>query len=172
MDELNHSLAVDVAGAFPTVVERLGGRLYWGLRRISGSHQEAEDLAQETLIRAYKALVDYPEERVIALRLDPWIWTIALNLGRNHIRDRARRPRFVGLVDDVASDDPEPVDTGVWDARLSRLSAPQRTAVVLRHVVGMGIEEISEATGRPSGTVKADIHRGLTRLRTIMEDEK
>ena len=49
--------------------------------------------------------------------------------------------------------------------------AIQRRAVVLRHVVGMGISEIAEATGRPEGTVKADIHRGLERLRRVMEQE-
>jgi DNA-directed RNA polymerase specialized sigma24 family protein len=43
---------------------------------------------------------------------------------------------------------------------------------VLRHVVGLGIGEISEATGRPEGTVKADIHRGLDRLRKVMEQEQ
>jgi RNA polymerase sigma-70 factor (ECF subfamily) len=171
MDDLNQSLARDLDAAFPAVVDRLGGRLYWGLRRMSGSHQEAEDLTQETLIRAYRALAGYPEDRIVALRLEPWVWTIALNLGRNHVRDRARRPLFVGLDDEVPTTDPEPVEAGFWDERLGHLSEAQRTAVVLRHVVGMGIEEISEATGRPTGTVKADIHRGLNRLREIMEVE-
>jgi len=73
---------------------------------------------------------------------------------------------------DRTIDDPDPVDTVAWDRRLGQLSHPQRTAVVLRHVVGLGIEEISEITGRPGGTVKADIHRGLDRLRTIMKEEQ
>jgi RNA polymerase sigma-70 factor (ECF subfamily) len=54
---------------------------------------------------------------------------------------------------------------------MAGLSKPQRTAVVLRHVVGMGVAEIAEATGRPQGTVKADIHRGLARLKQLMEQE-
>jgi RNA polymerase sigma-70 factor (ECF subfamily) len=58
-----------------------------------------------------------------------------------------------------------------WDRRLSVLSDHQRTAVVLRHVVGLGVVEISEITGRPEGTVKADVHRGLTRLRKTIEEE-
>ena len=52
------------------------------------------------------------------------------------------------------------------------LNRHQRTAVVLRHVNGLGIGEISDATGRPEGTVKADIHRGLARLKEAMEDEE
>jgi RNA polymerase sigma-70 factor (ECF subfamily) len=72
---------------------------------------------------------------------------------------------------DHGDHDPEPPDIAAWDVRLSSLSIHQRRAVVLRHVVGMGIGEIAEATGRPEGTVKADIHRGLERLRRVMEQE-
>jgi RNA polymerase sigma-70 factor (ECF subfamily) len=171
MDDLSHALAHDLDDAFPVLVERLGSRLYWGLRRLSGSHQEAEDLTQETLIRAYRALGGYDRERVTELRLEPWVWTIALNLGRNHLRDRARRPTPVELGDDTVSHDPDPIEAHVWDQRLARLSGPQRTAVVLRHVVGLPIDEIGEVTGRPAGTVKADIHRGLNRLKSILEEE-
>jgi RNA polymerase sigma-70 factor (ECF subfamily) len=68
-------------------------------------------------------------------------------------------------------EDPDVADGTVWDRRLSLLSEPQRTAVVLRHVVGMGIGEIATVTGRPEGTVKADVHRGLARLRQTIEEE-
>jgi RNA polymerase sigma-70 factor (ECF subfamily) len=99
------------------------------------------------------------------------LWTIALNLGRNHLRNRSRRPTFVE-IGDHGHNDSEPPDTAAWDTRFSTLPASQRRAVVLRHVVGMGIAEIAEVTGRPEGTVKADIHRGLERLRRVMEQER
>lgn len=152
------------------VVETMGAQLFWGLRRICGDHQEAEDLTQETFIRAYRALTDYDATRIRELELQPWLWTIALNLGRNHLRDRSRRPTYVELAESGA-DDPDPVDAAAWDRRLSTLSGPQRTAVVLRHVVGLGIGEIAEMTGRPEGTIKADVHRGLARLRNAIERE-
>ncbi|MFO7299187.1 MAG: RNA polymerase sigma factor [Actinomycetes bacterium] len=172
-DELPKRLAADLDGIFPQVVELMGRRLYWGLRRMSGDHHTAEDLTQEALIRAYHALCGYDRDRIRELRLEPWLWTIALNLGRNHLRDRSRRPTLVELDEPRGGvEDPEMVDGAAWDRRLSALSGPQRTAVVLRHVVGLGIEEISEITGRPVGTVKTDIHRGLNRLRTIMEAEE
>ncbi len=172
MDDINLALADDLEGAFPRVVELMGRRLYWGLRRMAGDHHEAEDLAQEALIRAYQALCGYDRERICALRLEPWLWTIALNLGRNNLRSRSRRPTLVEWDDTRGQEDPEPADGPAWEGRLSRLTQPQRTAVVLRHVVGLGIEEIVEATGRPAGTVKTDIHRGLSRLKTIMEAEQ
>ncbi len=170
MDELTHALAADLDQAFPDLVNELGPRLYWGLRRMCGDHQEAEDLTQETFIRAYRALGDFDRQRFDDLRLAPWVWTIAVNLGRNHIRDRSRRPLFVEM-NDHGVEDAEIPDKRAWDARFASLNRNQRTAVVLRHVVGLGIGEISETTGRPEGTVKADIHRGLDRLREMMEQE-
>lgn len=171
MDDLAQALSNDLDGSFPGVVEHMGARLYWGLRRMYNDHQEAEDLTQETFIRAYRALCSYDSRRIQSLKLESWLWTIALNLGRNHLRDRARRPTYVEL-EEAADSDPEIVDSQAWDKRLSRLNRHQRAAVVLRHVIGLGIAEISEATGRPEGTVKADIHRGLGTLKTIMEEEE
>lgn len=171
MEELSHRLARDLDGTFPEVVGRMSGRLFSGLRRIAGSREEAEDLTQETFIRAYKALIGYPPARIEDIRLEAWLWTIALNLGRNHLRDRARRPTPSAEADPRAND-PDPTDELAWDSRLGRLGIQQRRAVVLRHVVGLGTGEISEITGRPEGTVKADIHRALARLKTIMEEER
>lgn len=170
MDDLRIRLADDLDGAFPELVEGLQSELFSGLRSLAGG--DAEDIAQETFIRAYRALSDYDPDRVRNLSLRGWIWTIALNLGRNHLRDRSRRPTVAGELIDVGRDDPEPPDWMAWDARLRQLSLPIRKAVVLRHVVGLDYPEISSVTGRPVGTVKADVHRGLQRLRTILEDEE
>lgn len=161
----------DLDGAFQRLVEESGSRIYWALRRMSNGHQEAEDLTQETFIRAYKALSGYDKKRIRSLRVEPWLWTIALNLGRNSLRDRSRRPAFVAL-DERPIHDPDVADGAAWDKRLSILNRHQRTAVVLRHVAGLGAGEIAEITERPIGTVKADIHRGLARLREVMEDEE
>ena len=170
MDDLANALATDLDETFPTVVQTMGRQLFWGLRRICGDHQEAEDLTQETFIRAYRALVGYEPERIRDMDLRPWLWTIAMNLGRNHLRDRSRRPTYVEMTD-AGAEDPELMDGAAWDRRLSVLNDHQRKAVVLRHVVGMGIVEISDITGRPEGTVKADVHRGLARLRETIEEE-
>lgn len=171
VDDLTRELARDLDGAFPKLVELMGPRLYWGLRRMTGDGHHAEDLSQEALIRAYRALSDYPPERVEELRLEGWVWTIAMNVGRSHLRDRSRRPTLVEEKHEPPDFDSEPPDGAAWQRRLSHLSRPQREAVVLRHVVGLGITEIAEATGRAEGTCKADIHRGLKKLKAIMEAE-
>lgn len=169
--ELCQRLAQDVDTAFPEVIAMLSEDLYSGLRRLQPN--DAEDLTQEALIRAYHALKGYDAKRIRALKLRSWVWTIALNLGRNHARNKARRPTPVPLEDHhaVSSVDPDPTDDRAWDERLGTLSPIQRKTVTLRYVVGLSNNEIADALDRPLGTVKADIHRGLRRLRTTMEQE-
>jgi RNA polymerase sigma factor (sigma-70 family) len=171
MEELCSRLASDLDAAFPDLVTALGDDVYSGLRRIAGP-DEAEDLTQETFIRAYRALQGYEQARVRDLRLRGWIWTIALNLGRNHARDRARRPTLTRLEDRFGLPDPDPVDSEAWDRRLAALPSAQRQAVVLRHVVGLEYPEIAAATGRTEATVRSDVHRGLDRLRQRLEQEQ
>jgi RNA polymerase sigma factor (sigma-70 family) len=169
MDDLSKRLADDLDGAFPELVTGLQSEVFAGLRPLAG--RDAEDLTQETFIRAYRALQGYPPGRIATLRVRAWIWTIALNVGRNHLRDRRRRPTPVRLVEEPAATDGEPADLAAWRRRLGRLNEPTRKAVVLRHVIGFDYEAIAEILDRPAGTVKADVHRGLTRLRQIMETE-
>lgn len=171
MNDLCHRLATDLDDGFPDLIETLSTDVYSGLRRLAGP-SDAEDLTQETFIRAYRALEGYDSERIRRLQLRGWIWTIALNLGRNHARNRARRPTPVELDDRVGVEDAEPPDSRAWDRRLGALPSPQRRAVVLRHVVGLDYDEIAGATGRAVGTVKSDVHRGLERLRRLMEEEE
>ncbi len=169
MDDLCRDLARDLDRHFPDLVRAFQSDVHAGLSRIHG--QDAEDLTQETFIRAYRALRGYDAQRIRELRLRGWIWTIALNLGRNRARDRARRPFPVELRDRHAITDPDPPDSVAWDRRLRLLSRPQRQAVVLRHVIGLEYAEVSHAVGRPLGTVKTDVHRGLAKLRGIIEEE-
>lgn len=171
MDDLCIRLASDLDAAFPELVTDLADDVYSGLRRMAGA-DAAEDLTQETFIRAYRALQGYEAGRIRDLRLRGWIWTIALNLGRNHARDRDRRPTPVMLEDRFGAPDPEPVDSAAWDRRLAGLAPAQRRAVVLRHVVGLEYAEIAAATGRAEATVRSDVHRGLDRLRRILEEEQ
>lgn len=172
---VNDELAADLDGAFPGWMRQLQDGIYSGVRRLVPSAPDAEDITQETFIRAYRALASYPPERVRDLNLPAWVWTIALNLCRNAARTRSRRPRTVELDRDVyhPQDGPErhaltAEENAAWEERLSRLSPAQRTAVVLRHVVGLPYRDIAEATGRAEGTVKTDVHRGLAKLQETL----
>ena len=69
MDDLTEALARDLDGASHLV--EVPARLYSGLRRLCGDHQEAEDLTQETFIRAYRSLGEFDRDRFEELRLSP-----------------------------------------------------------------------------------------------------
>jgi RNA polymerase sigma factor (sigma-70 family) len=169
--EIARKLVSDRDLGFTMLVRRFQPGIYSGARRLTHRHEDAEEVAQDTFMRAYRALDRYDDERILDLRLQGWLWTIALNLCRN----RATRPvrETPGLGDAARSvTDAIPIDSVSWNRRLARLSEDQRTAVVLRHVVDLSIADIADATGRPVGTVKADISRGLERLRKATQREE
>lgn len=173
---LTRTLADDLDAAFPDLVTARQDAIYSGVLRFVRDHGEAADLTQETFVRAYRALRGYERDRILALRIEPWLWTIALNLCRNRHRKRVPEP---APARDEAASAPGPEEEVIraaeaerWNQRLDALTTVQRVAVVLRHVVGLTYEEIAAATGRPAGTVKADVHRGLAKLRTIIEGEE
>ncbi len=179
IDRLPQRLAADLDAAFGDLVSEIHDGLYSGVLRLTGSPSEAQDITQEALIRAYQALSGYTPNRIREMRLRPWVWTIAANLCRNRAR-RARRTPQQPLGDlDPATDAPGPEAAALRADARERLAAlvvelpwAMRAAVVLRHVTGLGYSEIAEALDRPVGTVKADVHRGLARLREALTREE
>ena len=171
----NIELARNLDAAFPTLVRDMQDVIFSGVRRMVPSAADAEDIAQETFIRAYRALASYEPDRIRGLNLRGWIWTIALILCRNAARTRSRRPRTVELDRDALSPqrgpEAEAIDADAvreWSARLARLPTAQRNAVILRHVVGLTYAEIAAATGRAEGTTKTDVHRGIAKLQETL----
>jgi RNA polymerase sigma-70 factor, ECF subfamily len=168
---LTADLAEDLDRTFEAVVLAHQDRLFTIAWRTSGDRHDAEELVQDCFVRAYRALATYPPARIRDLRLRGWLTTILLNAGRNRLRVR-RVPTTELAFEPGAepSDDPltRTEDRETWARLLATLSPAQRTAVVLRHVDGLSYAEIAEATGRPEGTVKAHVHRGLAALRTAL----
>ncbi len=175
---LARRLAAGREAAFPELVDTLSSPVFSSVLRLTGNRPDAEDITQETFIRAYQALGRYPANQISELRLRPWLWTIALNLCRNRARGRGRRPATTSLTDDHHPADPgstemEALDLvdDAWQRRLATLADHVRTAVLLRHVGGLGYAEIAATVDRPVGTVKSDVHRGIERLRQMIENE-
>lgn len=172
---VNTELATNLDRAFPDLMRDMQDGVYSGVRRMVPSAVDAEDITQETFIRAYRALQEYEPQRIRDLNLGGWVWTIAVNLCRNAARTRSRRPPTIELDRDAFDGAKGPellaleADTNRrWSKLLDGLTDTQRAAVVLRHVVGLPYADIAEATGRPEGTVKADVHRGLAKLQEAL----
>ena len=162
-------LASDLDAAFPTLVEDQQDRLFTIAVRVLGNRSDAEEAAQDAFVRAYRALAGYPAERIRELRLRPWLTTIVLNVCRN--RTRVRRVATTELAfEPTAEPATDPIASRhareTWAGLLSSLPPAQRTAIVLRHVDGLSYAEMAEALGRPEGTLKAQVHRGLASLQT------
>lgn len=192
------ALARDLNAGFETLARAWQDRLYAFALRMTGSPSDAEELAQETLVRAWRALTDYTPERRRALRLRPWLFQIVVNLTRNHARD-ARRENAISLDTLDGSERQDTSDTGESPAarlqdddpegvpeeslerrqRLEALAAQvlalpeqHRLALVLRHIEGMSYFAIAEVTGLPVGTVKSHASRGAAELRRAIEREQ
>lgn len=166
--DLTARLAVDLDGAFEALVSRHADRLFSIALRILGNRADAEEAAQDAFVRAYRALGGYDADRIRDLRLRAWLATIVVNACRN--RTRVQRVRTTELVFEPSAEpavDPlarrDVRDT--WASLLAALPVPQRTAIVLRHVDGLSYAEMAAALGRPEGTLKAQVHRGLATLR-------
>ncbi|MFB4303535.1 RNA polymerase sigma factor [Actinomadura sp. NTSP31] len=170
------ALSGDLDAGFAAMYEAYRGAVFSTALRLCGRWAEAEDLAAEAFLRAYRALCGYGPERIADLRPRAWLLTILTNVWRNGLRTAARKPPPGPLED--APDPPDPAE-GVEDAAarhetgrelaglLAELPAAQRAAVVLRHVTDLPVAEIAEVMGVPEGTVKSHVSRGLARLRRL-----
>jgi RNA polymerase sigma-70 factor (ECF subfamily) len=186
---LTAALASDLDGAFEEVVRGFGDRLYAVALRLTGSPADAEEIAQDAFVRAFRALQGYEPTRIQSLALRPWLYQITINVARNRLR--GKRPTLIALNGTVHDEDEaapalEPVDGGeAPEAAAERreqgaelaalvvgLSPRYRAAVVLRHVEGLAYAEIAEVLEQPVGTVKANVHRGLRQLRQALERDE
>lgn len=176
---LRAHLASDLDAGFAALVREHEAVVYSVARQFSRDRSDAEDLAADAFLRAYRALRGYDAERLEGLRLRPWLLTILRNTARNSARDRARRPDPPPAFDTAE----EPADGASVEqaaesadlqrelgALLAQLPEVQRTAVVLRHVIGLGTAEVAEVLGCPEGTAKSHVSRGLRRLRPLAEN--
>ncbi|HSH77999.1 MAG TPA: sigma-70 family RNA polymerase sigma factor [Herpetosiphonaceae bacterium] len=181
-EEIAALLAVDLAGHFESVVVIFQDRLFSFALRLTGNRQDAEEIAQDAFVRAYRSLVGYEPERIRALRLRPWLYQITLNVVRNRVRGKRlqqvdldeRGP--VSAIADAEETGPEAATLRSELARelaalVAALPWRYRAPVILRHVEGLGYGEAAGVLGQPVGTVKANVHRGVRLLRDALAQQ-
>jgi len=149
-----------------------GRFLYTVAYRLTGNHDDAQDLVQEVLLRVYRGLASYTPGS-----LEGWLSRITTNAFLDEVLRRKRRPleivpdlpeRSIGVdadPDEVLARSHLPAD--VQDA-IRALPEDFRAAVVLCDVVGLDYAEIGESLGIPAGTVRSRIHRGRAQLRKAL----
>ena len=158
----------DDRAAFGELVRRHQPLVRGFLRRMLGARAAmlADDLSQETFIKAYRGLRGFRG----GAALGSWLCAIAANELRAEWRRRKRREEFLDEdANEVGQPAPEPGLRLDLDAGLERLSEAQRAVLVLCCEHGLTHEEAAEALACPVGTVKSHLARGRARLREWLE---
>jgi RNA polymerase sigma-70 factor (ECF subfamily) len=142
---------------FLAVVADIRPELHRYCARLTGSVIDGEDIVQETLAKAFYALSQSPETPP----LRPWLFRIAHNTAIDFLRSHARKTSDDVELDDVAVDDAlDPVEVRAALHRFLTLPVRQRSAVILKDVLGHSLEETAETMGTTVLAVKAALVRG------------
>lgn len=163
--------AIESAGdreAFERLIRDLRPKLHRYCARMTGSVIDGEDVVQEALIKAVEA---FSHDEAIA-RPQAWLFRIAHNEAIDFLRRRARHDASHSDEDPDMTLDPAPTPEEHLAAATSlrtfaRLPVVQRSAVILKDVLGYSIEETGGIIGASVPAVKAALHRGRTRLREL-----
>lgn len=169
VDHLSDQALADLAkegsvAAYNVLVTRYQDRVYRFLLRRTGSSAEAEDVAQETFLRAWQKLHTYESERPLA----PWLLTIAARLAataaRRRVRMRVVPESSLGYVDAMAPSAPENHDAPfdrrrIWTIAETVLNRDQLTAVWLRYVEGLSPAQIARVMDKSGVAVRVMLLR-------------
>jgi RNA polymerase sigma-70 factor (ECF subfamily) len=140
---------------------------------ITGSAEDAEDVAQEAFIRAFLKLDHYDDGRP----LRPWLLAITGNLARNKRRSIGRYwhavQRFLQAHREETAVSPahDPGDAQLLRQAIQKLPQDSQSVIYLRYFLGLSEAETAETLAIAPGTVKSRAHRSLKKLRLIVEHE-
>ena len=161
---------------FNKIVKDYSERLYWHVRRMVGSHEDADDLLQDIFLKIWTALPTFRGEA----QLYTWVWRIATNETLNWLRkEKVRATLRVSSVDTEMERriQADPYFNGTEAQRklmtaVARLPHKQRQVFVMRWWDELSYEEMSQITGTSVGALKASYHIAQEKLRLNLSDEE
>lgn len=166
---------------YRVLVDRYSSLVYTAAVRIVGNEDDADDVAQETFVRAYRALGRFRGDS----KFSSWIYRIAVNRSLTHLKRCKRRPVTVemsaapSMEADVRStrveENPEQhVLDGEFRARVrsavGNLPGQYRAAITLFYLEEKSYKEVADILGIPMGTLKTHLHRARSLLRGMLEE--
>jgi RNA polymerase sigma-70 factor (ECF subfamily) len=167
--------------AFRVLVERHSRALFRLAYRMTGNEHDAEDLVQESFLRAYKQIAKFDGRAAFGT----WLHRICVNCSLDMMRARKTRREIQNKIEDertsswleqVASPGPSPERlmqssqvTELLEPALNSLSENERAAFVLRHYEGSNIDEIAKALGVETSAAKHSVYRAVQKLRRSLE---
>jgi RNA polymerase sigma-70 factor (ECF subfamily) len=161
-------------GAFDELFRRHAARLGAVLARGLHRSEDARDLLQQVFLQVHRHRADYQSERPFR----PWLFTIALNLKRQYLRTKGRRPEsalddltLAGLAHEAA--DHQRVELRqLLDRALSQLPEEAQEVVLLHWFGGLAMSEIADMVGASEAAVKVRAHRAYKVMRSSFETEQ
>ncbi|HAE83653.1 MAG TPA: hypothetical protein DDW33_14810 [Ktedonobacter sp.] len=176
-------LATDLRHSYERLVSIYWYRLKIFVLRQLKSPQDAEDIVQEAFVRAYYALERYPAQRILALKIRPWLYKITWSVYCNYMeRSKLQQSMPLDTSEDSAllelEDDgyEQPEQAFENEERRRELIAlvdtlPQRyrEVVSLHYFEDLSYQEIADIFNQPAGTVRVSVHRGIRQLRKALE---
>jgi RNA polymerase sigma-70 factor (ECF subfamily) len=161
------------AEAFGALVEAHAKRVYALAYRFCWDHDDADDITQETFVRAFEYLRSFRE----GSDLGPWLYRIAVNRCISHRKRQQRDAERGSLAAPETHSDPSPGELAETIAisshvqqEIRRLPGRQRAAIVLFELEGLSVAETASAMGCSAGTVKRHLHRARNTLRKRLLD--
>jgi RNA polymerase sigma-70 factor, ECF subfamily len=160
---------------YTQVINRYKGPIFNLAYRMTGSYHDAEDLTQETFLKAFVALRTFQGER----KFFTWLYTISLNLIRNYLKGAKPVSESVeALCNSELRNDSENLEGCVirgeelrlLDLCVRRLPPDVRETVVLRFYQGLSFEDIAAVSGCTLSGAKMKVYRGLEKLRSLMDE--
>jgi len=160
---------------YAEIVRRYNRKLLGYIRYLANNSNDAEDILQDVLIKAYKNLYDFNVHK----KFSSWLYRIAHNEAVNYIKKQARERSF--LVDsteeiighhDLANDIDRKLLKKQLTEYINRLGLRYREPIILYYFEAKSYEEISDILRVPVNTVGTLIHRGKDLLKKIMKSEK
>ncbi|HZI63306.1 MAG TPA: sigma-70 family RNA polymerase sigma factor [Thermoanaerobaculia bacterium] len=156
------------SGAFERLIEKYQGPVFALALRITGSRDDAMDVAQSTFVKAYEGLRGFDPR----YRFFSWLYRIGVNEALNLLQ---RRPRTEVLLVDPVDPADGPAGAAVRSeirgqvhGALRELTSEHRVAIVLRHFQGLSYQEMSQVLGLPVKTVKSRLFEARRRLRVLL----
>lgn len=147
---------------FQALVEQYSEPLYWHIRQIVGSHEDADDILQDAFVKIWRALPDFRGESSVST----WMWRIATNEAMSFLRRKRVRAalQFSSISAEVErSVDGDPYFNGDEAERklvkaIAKLPDKQRAVFCMRYYQELPYEQIAEITGTSVGALKASFH--------------
>ena len=162
--------------AFTELMRRYQERVYWTARRIVGSHDDADDIAQETFVRAYLALGDFRGDSSFFT----WLYRIAVNLSLNAIRKQQVMEylrqsdiinRFLPAQENPEKDLEREEMHSLVDKAIASLPEKQRAVFVMRYYDEMSYAEISKVLKTSIGGLKANYYHAVRKVQEYVKNE-